>query len=136
VNLQASASPRWIHAVHGSLRSHLFKSVHWRTGCGNLNLRRRHSLHETGMRFRFLTWRLLPDVPFEMFVSSESRRSNDCAAGGGSSRSSFLLDIVTRNNSHTRKRGEFKQEVLWRKTSADPKRAKKLGSLTPFQTDA
>jgi hypothetical protein len=91
------------------------------------------------MRFRFLTWRLLPDVPFEVFVSSESRRSNDCAAGGGSSRSSFLLDIVIRNNSHTREGGEYKQETLWRKTSeqsADPKRAKKLGSLTPYQTDA
>lgn len=66
------------------------------------------------MRFRFLTWRLLPDVPFEV---SDSRRSNDCAAGGGSSRSSFLLDIVIRNNSDTRKRGEYKQEALWRKTS-------------------
>ena len=56
----------------------------------DLNLRRRHSLQETGMRFRFLTWRL----PLEVFVSSESRRSEDCAAWEGSSRSSILLDIV------------------------------------------
>jgi hypothetical protein len=98
VNLQLSASPRWTHAVHGSLRSHLLLSVFCRTGkgggCENLNLRRRHSLQETGMRFRFLTWRLLAEVALDVFVSSESRRSEEGVIWGGSSRSWLLLDIV------------------------------------------
>ena len=91
MNLQPLASPRWIHAVQGSLRSHLLRSE-WFEACFDLNLRRRHSLQETGMRLRRFTWRV-PCVPSEILVSSESLRSDGGAGFGGSS-SSSRLDIV------------------------------------------
>jgi hypothetical protein len=102
VNLHPSASPLCAQAVQGSFLSHL-PSQTSSVESSDLNLRRRHSLHETGIRFRFLISLalLLLLLLLLAFVgdSSVCELREFRSALGGSSRLSRLLILFSFNGS-------------------------------------